>query len=86
MTIRQTSLNAYRQLEANNELGSKQIEVLNTFRTCGNMTDLEISAMLGWPINQVTGRRNELVKAEYVNEKGLKLNRTGRKAIVWGII
>ena len=49
------------------------------------MTNLELSQFLGLPINSVTPRVNELVKAGVVVRVDIKFQMTGRTAIVWGI-
>lgn len=49
-------------------------------------TLMQLSDELAWPINCVTGRVNELVKAGLVRDSGTRrANRGGHTAIVWEI-
>ena len=77
-------------LEAHDSI--KDIKPTRYFQICdalaihGPMTNLELSKFLGLPINSITGRVNELVNQHNIlEEKGLKLQDTGRKAIKWGL-
>ena len=50
------------------------------------MCNRELSVFLCWPINSVTPRVNELVKAGFVVPVGRKVDVvTGREVIVWGV-
>jgi DNA-binding MarR family transcriptional regulator len=78
----QTSIDAYYSID---DLGSRQKFVLELIRHYGNMTNREIASRLGWEINRVTPRVNELVKLGFVTDQGTKLDpQTGKRAIVWG--
>lgn len=66
------------------KLGDKQKVVFETLKSF-NRTDQEIANELGWPINCVNGRRNELVKKGLIKKVGIRIQ-NGRPAIVWGII
>jgi hypothetical protein len=54
--IQQTSLFAYAEIEE--ELGDRQLQVLNGLRKIKEATNLELSVYLSIPINQVTPRTN----------------------------
>lgn len=78
-----TSLNAYRR-EIAPSIGERQQFVLNAIRMHDTMTDKEIKDYLGWEINCVTGRRNELVKLKLIRKAGERICKsTGRRAICW---
>ena len=82
--IQQTSILAYHTAVLP-QLGKKQKVVFNGFRDLGNATDKEVSQHLMIPINEVTPRRGELVKACIMEYKGVKKNKQGRTVNVWGI-
>jgi predicted transcriptional regulator len=78
--VRATSIEAYRDLK---DLGDRQRQVLNalTFR---DMSNLEISKVLGLPINAITPRVKELRDLGLVVEAGRKrCPYTGRSVTVW---
>ena len=80
--IQQTSIQAYHEIK----LGPDQQIVLRYLTVYGDKTDHELEKEMGWKINRITGRRNELVRYGYVVIKGRKLNTdTGCSNIVWGI-
>lgn len=67
------------------QVGERQKRVLEALSTFGAMTNSEIGEKLGWPINTVTPRTNELVKKKLVREFDRRhCTVTGRQAIVWG--
>lgn len=82
MTIQETSLQAY--LEIKPKLGKKQAEVLEVLKT-GMYTNSELSNILGWSINRITGRVFELRVMGLVEESHRRASNTGRRAIVWKI-
>lgn len=84
--IQQTSINAYMLLVETTGLGEMQLKVLKAFRIYGNSTNKEIAHKLNLPINSITPRTNELVKAGILGNMGTKLQQNKRRAIVWGII
>ena len=82
MLVRQTSLEAYSRIKK--ELGSRQQEIFDCFEGNGSCTNLEVSKMIGVPINCVTPRTNELVKLGLVIEDEKRnCNVSGRKSISW---
>jgi len=79
-----TSLEAYENNKRT--LGITQAKVFNTlFYSLAPMTNDELSLRLGWTINRVTGRTNELVKKGLVKEAHKKKCANGRTAIAWRI-
>ena len=80
--IQDTSLWAYER--ASKDLGKKQKEVLDALRYFPDATNAEIGARLGWPINRVTPRMNELRKQELVLQGGKRPCKiTGSTAYAW---
>ncbi len=76
-----TSLAAYNQLE---KVRNKQLSILQAIAVLHSACDYQIAAALKWPINRVTGRRNELVKLNMVCQDCKKLNlETKRTVIHW---
>jgi len=87
MNVNQTSLEAYY-----NEIipirGLRQLEVLKALETLVNASNMMIAAHLGWSINRVTPRINELRKANppLVIESGVyQCKITNRKVNYWKI-
>ncbi len=77
--IQQTSLHTFYTLD----LGKRELEVYSIISGCPR-TNLEISRLLGRPINCVTGRTRGLVKKGMVKDSGERIvETTGRSAIVW---
>ena len=84
MLARQTSIESYSRIKK--ELGKRQQYVYDGFVGNGSCTNLELSRMLGLPINQITPRTNELVKMGLVVEdRKRSCDVSGRKAIAWRI-
>lgn len=80
--VQSTSRSAYQELN----LGPRQLAVYNLLKQ-GAMCNLEIANKLGLPVNQITGRTNELVSRGLVEEKFKAPNTfTGKRVIYWGII
>lgn len=82
--MQSTSLRAfYRDVLPN--LGERHKHVIIALGT-GDFTNNELSSYLGWEINRVTPRVNELKERGLVEEKGKRpCKNTGRLAIVWGL-
>ena len=83
MMMQQTSLLAYEELNKGG-LSVRQTSVLRAIKRCGVVSDKSLANVLNWPINCVTPRRGELVKAGVVVEVGVALE-NGRKVLVWGL-
>ena len=80
---RETSRDAYHSLE---NIGNKQRAVLTVIMLYQPCNDRMIKEHLGWEINQVTGRRNELVELDMVEESGRKIDpKTKRPTIYWKV-
>lgn len=84
--VSQTSFVAYAQ-EIEPKLGERQQRVYHLLKhSMGDMTNTEISQALGWPINTVTPRCNELRKMKVVELAQQRTCRvTGRMAKAWRI-
>lgn len=77
-----TSRMAYHDIQP--KIGDRQNKVLGVIELHGPMTNSEIAQVLGWPINTVTPRTNELVKLGVLAIYDRRhCNVTGRTAIVW---
>lgn len=79
----ETSIEAYYSIE---DLGAKQKVVLEAFVKVGAMTNRELAAYLGWPINTSVPRVNELTKMGFIIAFGTKFDIvTKRRAIIWNV-
>jgi predicted HTH transcriptional regulator len=81
--IAETSLEAYEGVKP--KINNRQKIVLDVIEMNGAITNEGISEALGWPINQVTPRVNELRYAGLVGEEGRGMNRTGYSAKLWSV-
>jgi hypothetical protein len=82
--IRQTSLESWRALQP--KLGLKQMTMYQVFAENpeGKCTDRDLSKILGWAINSVTARRNELWKQKLIVEDGTTFDEeTKRRVTLW---
>lgn len=80
--VQDTSRSAYHDIQP--KLGERQQKVLEAIELHGPMTNNEIARVLGWPINTVTPRTNELVKKFMLMDYERRpCSVTGRRAIVW---
>jgi hypothetical protein len=91
MPAQDTSLQAY-FTEVLPTLADRHRKVLEVLSTVDNATNNELKEMLGWEINRVTGRVNELAFPKDKNKKPLieiaykrPCKITGRKAIAWRV-
>ena len=87
MNVNQTSLEAYYN-EIIPIMGLRQLEVLKALETIVNASNMMIATHLGWSINRVTPRINELRKSNppLVIESGVyKCQITNRKVNYWKI-
>lgn len=83
--MKDTSLEAYNHLVKTKKLSPARQIVLSVFEMVGEpLTDKDIAAALDWPINRVTGRRGELVKAGILAEAG-KVKRGNTHETLWEI-
>ena len=82
MVYRETSLLSY--VKALENIGEKQLEVLKCLDTFYSATNLMVARKLGWDINRITPRMNELVKMRLVKEERMDIcPEGGRKSIFW---
>ena len=80
--IRKTQVNSLKQLQPTIEL--KRDIVYNTLKSLGTATNSMLARHLGWDINRITGRVNELVHDGKVKENGThKDTATNRTVIIW---
>lgn len=81
--IQDTSQRAFKQ-DVLPTIGERQLQVLKAIENLGNATNSEISEYLGWSINRITPRTNELVKMGKVVDAGKRACYiTGRLAYIW---
>lgn len=80
--IQRTSLDAIPTLF---DRVKRQTEVYNYLKEVGEACNTQISQELGWEINRVTPRVNELAKMGKVREHHRALGPTGRKVIFWSV-
>ena len=83
--MRETSLEAYDDVKEN--IGKRQMEVLDIIRILGCPTNLEISKYSGMPINHVTPRNKELREKGYVTEcEKRPCSVSGKSAMSWRLV
>lgn len=84
--VAETSKQAYREIKP--DLSPKQEELYKLLKSAKRPAcDLEISKALGWSINSTTGRRNELVDMNKVQEAFKDINpATGKRVCYWRAI
>lgn len=77
--VRETSLNAYRDIESTGKVGAQAKSILGYIKPGRNYSLQEISKLTGYPINVVSGRCNDLKKAgELIEAPQRKCSITGR--------
>lgn len=82
MAVASTSLFAYRTIA---NLGNKQATVLEKIEEIQPCSNKQIAKSLGWEINRVTGRVNELAKMGFIKTERTAVGETGRPEKVWEI-
>jgi len=82
MAVAYTSSLAYASLHG---LGDKQWQVLCKIEELQPCSNLTIAASLGWEINRVTGRVNELAKKGLIKSESTARNGNGRLEKLWQI-
>ena len=83
--IQQTSLEAYKAILP--RLSETQEIIFNVIKDHKGMSNHDISRFIGWEINTVTPRVNELRDLRMVDCYRIKVDRvTGRKCMTWEII
>lgn len=83
--VRSTSRKALAQEMSQDKLGPKQAELLRLLQSAKRPAcDAEIGKALGWSINRVTARRNDLVEMGKVEEAFRDIYpATGKRVIFW---
>jgi predicted transcriptional regulator len=82
--IRATSIESFYHILEN--IGDRQLECLKAIRKLQPVSDRQLKDYLGWEINQVNGRRNELLKMGIILKyKEGTSEKTKRKVIFWKI-
>ena len=73
---------SYGQIE---HIGDKQQTVLDVIsKYPAGISDRDVALLLGWPINRVTGRRNELARMGKVVTPGNRFDeQTNRMVSIW---
>lgn len=74
-----TTLAAYHQLE---KVRNKQLSILQAIAVLHSACDYQIAAALKWPVNCVTGRRNELVSLGMVSPDCRKYNPATKRTVI----
>lgn len=82
MAVAGTSLFAYKSIV---NLGAKQTTVLEKIEELQPCSNKQIARALGWEINRVTGRVNELCKLGLIKTEHTAVNDTGRPEKLWEI-
>ena len=82
MAIASTSLFAYRSIV---NLGAKQSTVLEKIEELQPCSNKQIARALGWEINRVTGRVNELAKMGLIKTEKIAKGETGRPEKLWQV-
>lgn len=79
--IADTSREAYQAVKP--KISNHQKVVLDVIKLNGAITNEGISFALGWPINTVTPRVNELRHKGLIGEEGRGVNNSGHSAKLW---
>lgn len=82
MVMSYTSQLAYDSVQ---DLGAKQSEVLGRIEELQPCSNKTIARSLGWEINRVTGRVNELAKMGIIKSEKVARNEAGRLEKLWEI-
>jgi predicted ArsR family transcriptional regulator len=70
-------------MEIRDRLGAKQRQVYETLREIEPASNWGVAEKLYWPINQVTGRMNELCYRGLVQVEAVGLSKFGHKEKLW---
>lgn len=82
MTVAETSRLAYTGIK---KLGDKQEAVRDAISELGTANNKQVAKYLGWEINRVTGRVNELVRMGFVALERVDVSSEGRKVKFWSV-
>jgi DNA-binding MarR family transcriptional regulator len=82
--VRQTQVASFKELQ--DVISNRQQSVYEALKSLGPSTNRSIAKHLGWDINRVTGRVNELVNLGMVNTNKTILDQeTNRTVTLWKI-
>jgi predicted ArsR family transcriptional regulator len=81
MVVAQTSLLAYAEIR--DSLGAKQLQVYEALKNIEPASNWDVAEFLRWPINQVTGRMNELCYRGLVQVEVIGMSKFGKKEKRW---
>ena len=83
MAIRETQLMSWDAMQP--KLGKRQRQIMEALKDLGNSaTNRQLAKHLGWEINRVTGRINELCEMKKVlGNKTIKDPETNRMVTLW---
>lgn len=81
--VSNTSREAYHSVE---KMGDKQRIVLGAIEANQPVHNERIADLLGWEINRVTGRVNELSKMGKIKQDGHQFTKSGRRAKAWVVV
>ena len=81
--MRNTQLESWSRLQP--ELNKRQQQVLQALKELGNSaTNRQLAKHLGWEVNRITGRINELCyMKKVVGHRTIKDNETNRTVTLW---
>jgi hypothetical protein len=74
--VSETSLAAYRQLEADGKLPPQRVRVLDAITKHGALTREELAGVTGMRLSAICGRVADLIKDGHLIEQGSKVNPT----------
>jgi DNA-binding MarR family transcriptional regulator len=80
LQINFTRNNSYHTMK---NLGEKQSKVLSAIKSLGKCSAYEVSKYLGWEINRICGRINELEKLGMIKSCSVKIGLYGKPVKVW---
>jgi hypothetical protein len=84
--VRETSIKTFNEITESGLLGRMQLRVLNVIKMYPKNCDRIYAQISHLNINQVTGRRNELVATGCVKDAGVIMDmETGRNVHIWEV-
>jgi len=82
MPVRDTSIEAYKEILGDGTIGYAQEKVL-TYLLKYKADDKEIVMNTGLSLSSVCGRRNELIEMGLVEDAGTKIGDSGKRVHIW---
>ena len=86
MTVTQTSMDAWIKLQENNRVSINHKIILDVFKSLNGqyISNYDLKNILGWDVNRITPRVNELKKMGYLVHSGFKTQlETNRKVMIY---